>query len=1123
MSPLLTATSLSTAYLYVAQKFLDQFIKDEGYGRAKRFLFPKKKYSNRLTQVIHKTVDEYKKQVDSKFENGKIPFYHTQILFEKLSAHVLLKTNYSSDIISIFDKNQNIQKPSKEELNVFFTLFANNIKNDKELKKLYLEENYQNEIFKISNTLNKIEDKLDPFITNTSEDLTEIKEILKDRNLQEEWEKQINIYESLLEEFKPKTALALVEKLELRLSEKQLDKNVILQAKIEFLKARCFEKTNLQRTNSFQSYIKSYLLNKTNNLYKEKACVSYYITKEYESAKFLSNEILEFEPHNPIANAIKILGNKNTVIEELNKVSDLVKENSEFKRLMYINLREETFFLDLFSILEFENTRNHEKEFSSLTEKNFKLFLIEIDVVINSLLRKLRIEFHETEIENKIQLNKLFSLLQIFNNAIENTEIQSEYLSFKFYFEYFKFIETKKEQHVFNLFSVYEQMDKSERIEFQSLVAANSLQQINKVEDALKVLNEATNIKQNSQNLLSLKLFCYEKIGDIDSFEKTAIEKFELIKSLNEDIIYEILRIIRYLAAQKRLDEIINYIFKIESQSEEDKVILEFISYYTKILSDNFEDFDVNIIEASKKIVLFENNNFKKYIQDAYYITKHYKECLEVLELIPEDQKFELEIYNSILSLNQLKTNNKELLRLLKFWRENFQYNSMFVRVEIEKTAFINDWSECEIICEHALKNEKNEDFIFYFIRALFINNSKEKSVIYLSEIKDFNYQKGNIVLNVIDFLWRFEFFEEGLELCYKWAKEKDFKPARTLFFANFQYKIPQDFFQFYDIVEKGHYVRYSLNNDEEKATQKIDSDDFSTHFLKLKKNDEFKIKRNYSKDVDTCKILAICNKYMALSLEIIEETKNPHTGLGFQKFTINENESLFDIINEIGNPNYNSEEPYEKYYSEEIKFSHLVFSASELNDNFVKTYYKLIFEKSGILKMNPRLFPIFDFKVDYDYILDFTSVLYFFEFSKTNTLQISKKFKITNLINVILKSYKEDILNNYVQNEQYTINSEFYDQLLKWISENCEEVYPTKLLDLLEESKANNINNENKSLLLYLLNQAAMIEEFQNGVLITDDLAFYQVYPLKSFKLMSPEVFILQKILKSEFGQISP
>lgn len=128
---------------------------DEAYGCIKRFFFPKKKYINRLTQIIYKTIEEFEKEQSQKREIGKFPFYHSQILFEKLTKYVLFKKE-EIDIdllIREFNKNPNIVIPTGEELNSFYKLFYANLSKDEELKKLFTEENFQTEIFKISQKL----------------------------------------------------------------------------------------------------------------------------------------------------------------------------------------------------------------------------------------------------------------------------------------------------------------------------------------------------------------------------------------------------------------------------------------------------------------------------------------------------------------------------------------------------------------------------------------------------------------------------------------------------------------------------------------------------------------------------------------------------------------------------------------------------------------------------------------------------------------------------------------------------------------------------------------------------------------------------------------------------------
>jgi len=65
----------------------------------------------RLIKVIYKTIDGFNKKYPiDKNQLNKVPFYHSQILFEELNKYVLLKKN--EDIGSLkekFKQNPNIQ------------------------------------------------------------------------------------------------------------------------------------------------------------------------------------------------------------------------------------------------------------------------------------------------------------------------------------------------------------------------------------------------------------------------------------------------------------------------------------------------------------------------------------------------------------------------------------------------------------------------------------------------------------------------------------------------------------------------------------------------------------------------------------------------------------------------------------------------------------------------------------------------------------------------------------------------------------------------------------------------------------------------------------------------------
>lgn len=152
-----------TIITYVSLKFVDQFIKEEGYGRLKKFFFPTKKYQNRLVKIIYETVEEFEKKNPTETASNKFPFYHSQILFDELNKYILFnnsQTDYGS-VIELLKTNSNILIPRTNELEAFYGIFTKKINNDSKLKKLFIEENYKAKIFDLGESINRIERKLD--------------------------------------------------------------------------------------------------------------------------------------------------------------------------------------------------------------------------------------------------------------------------------------------------------------------------------------------------------------------------------------------------------------------------------------------------------------------------------------------------------------------------------------------------------------------------------------------------------------------------------------------------------------------------------------------------------------------------------------------------------------------------------------------------------------------------------------------------------------------------------------------------------------------------------------------------------------------------------------------------
>lgn len=151
--------AISVAVLYVATKCLDQFIKEEGYGRLKQLVFPKDKYIDSLRDLIMEVLDDFAR-IDQNKYSGKIPFYHSPEVFQALMDHVIFKDITLQRVIDKLAQNPNVQSPQSNEVKLFFECFYQKVKSNSKLKKIFIEENYQAEIFEISSSVNLLSTQL---------------------------------------------------------------------------------------------------------------------------------------------------------------------------------------------------------------------------------------------------------------------------------------------------------------------------------------------------------------------------------------------------------------------------------------------------------------------------------------------------------------------------------------------------------------------------------------------------------------------------------------------------------------------------------------------------------------------------------------------------------------------------------------------------------------------------------------------------------------------------------------------------------------------------------------------------------------------------------------------------
>jgi hypothetical protein len=119
-------------------------------------------YEQELYQVILDTVNEFQKMYPID-ETEKIPFYTSQLLFDEFLKFRFTKQIDIDQLQDAFIKEKKIIPPTKEEISWFFELFDKNIRANKKIDKLNIEDNYKEEIFNISNQISELKSIVSEF------------------------------------------------------------------------------------------------------------------------------------------------------------------------------------------------------------------------------------------------------------------------------------------------------------------------------------------------------------------------------------------------------------------------------------------------------------------------------------------------------------------------------------------------------------------------------------------------------------------------------------------------------------------------------------------------------------------------------------------------------------------------------------------------------------------------------------------------------------------------------------------------------------------------------------------------------------------------------------------------
>ncbi|RZJ79008.1 MAG: hypothetical protein EOO20_27285, partial [Chryseobacterium sp.] len=286
--------------------------------------------------------------------------------------------------------------PSEQELNAFFALFMTKIKASDGLKKLEIKENYRQEIFNISRQIGELGYRIDKLAQSYTGDL----EI--------QWKDRVDAYVKTSQDFKPATALKLLESLEKSLSLSSNKPGKAFMAFLEFQKGQCLGFIG-QKEEAYRSKLKAWNMDKSNVLYGQSAAISLFRIKDENELNKVLDDLIQLDNYNPVVWALRVAGKAETDLDlALQDVPLFVRTDLTFRRVLYNETNSEVHYL-MHDRKMVSNCLEYEQK--AVTIDNYNEAIFWINSTLEAIFQLYYLDYYENNQQQRREMEVLHSML----------------------------------------------------------------------------------------------------------------------------------------------------------------------------------------------------------------------------------------------------------------------------------------------------------------------------------------------------------------------------------------------------------------------------------------------------------------------------------------------------------------------------------------------------------------------------------------------------------------------------------------------------------------------------------------------------------------------------------------
>ncbi|GGW24315.1 PIN domain-containing protein [Arenibacter certesii] len=1098
-----------------------------------------------LDDVIQNAIKSFEKENPIIETYDKIPFYKSATLIDELLRYRLFEDFDQSMIGEKLTNQQNIISPTTAELSLFFNIFESNLSSKDSLNEIMLKRVQFEEINQISKKLDSALDLFQNLLNGLGDGLAK---------LNEEYKAQIDEIEKQILAFMPETALKRIFDLESRIQNSNSFDNPTM-SKLVYLKALCKLDLGKERNNVAQTFIKAYNLHNDKGIIRDRACIEYLNIQEEEKAINLANNILETEEFNHTAWIVKTLGSQD-FLKEIELIPKSVLSADGFKISLGHNLITsgkvrsigELKTLGIELMLDFKGTE-------IFNYKNKEYWFLKSALLLQSIVE----EFPTLNFLNAKSIYErtgrksdlIFCFTMIYEGIFGTETFQHNNIQV-FYYYFVQFMTATDESVLGDIKNSYRNL--KEQPVFIILLT-QALIRGAKYFEAIEFLEVYENSPESSK---TSEIYLYQT----------------LISSFNKDFPSSRIAFRKYLDTLKLIDELnlVNVInlFGVSSLKEHNKYIdeteieneLNSVFKVCNFANSNVKTMVETSIEArflsrpdSAKLKdtwaelrdsdIFKDVHTKMQLAVNYHSIGLYDEAIDYMDtfiskaLISSELSFYIScLHDRLLSNNHQVSSSSQILELLEFWRKNSKdSNKRFLSMEFNLVSRINNYKRLvEISTTFYEENPEDENIIMIHGLSLLQNNEKELLEEFSNKIPR-TYINEEFGLKISAILREGQIENDvSFEILKNLTTNSENKISRTTFIG--AGRLYPEKFVYFQKVQLGSWVKYKVGSKYIIKEIKDANGSIERILLDKKKGDKIPYHKGITNVLSEIEIIDIFNFNVKLTQEILEEAKDPTSGLGLEMFEFdtanieNFEKQLISISGHKGLINKSlREDALKQYYLYQKSFTELC--SSIFNDNPIDAYYYLIYHPNNFMCIPTYIIESKALGAVNKYVLDFATIIFFYELSEDLAHSFDIEFVISPLIKTeirrrIIEAEMEkgerlsvDVVGDSVKRYFYSeeqVKSRITNlkKIEEWINTNCVVEYPEEKLDLILKLEQ---SGDSLSFNLFVDNLIFLLRD--GYVLISNDVFYYQTSNGNRNYVINSESFLINQFAQKDLHKL--